>query len=126
MDGDKKERQMNKRKLGASYEDIACHYLEGQGLRILERNYRICQGEVDIIAWEENVLVFIEVKYRKNRLYGEPAEAVSFLKQKKISKVARQYCYVRRMDKQVRFDVISICAEEITWYKDAFPYRGDD
>ncbi len=115
---------MNKRKLGFSYEEIACHYLEEQGLEILEKNYCIRQGEVDVIAREGNVLAFFEVKYRKDDRYGHPAEAVTFAKQKKICLAAGHYCCTKGVEGPVRFDVISICGQEIIWYKDAFSYTG--
>ena len=117
---------MNRRKLGFSYEKIACQYLEEQGLKILEMNYHIRQGEVDIIAREGNILVFLEVKYRRDERYGHPAEAVTPAKQKKICLVAKHYCYTRHFDGAVRFDLVSLCGEEIIWYRDAFPYTGDD
>lgn len=113
---------MNKRKVGKFYEETAVLYLEQQGLRILEKNYRTAQGEVDIIAETLEYVVFVEVKYRKNALFGQPWEAVSKAKQQKICKVARQFCYTGKIKKQVRFDVISICGEEIFWFQDAFFY----
>jgi len=113
---------LNKRKIGKVYEDIAVQYLEQQGVRILEKNYSIAQGEVDIIAETLECVIFVEVKYRKNALFGQPWEAVSKEKQQKICKVARQFCYTRKINKQIRFDVISICGEEIFWFQDAFFY----
>ena len=89
-------------------------------MRILEKNYRNACGEVDLIAENEEYVVFVEVKYRKDNTYGEPWEAVSKLKQKKICRVARQFCYIKNMGKQVRYDVISICGEDIFWFQDAF------
>ena len=75
--------KMNKRKTGTAYEVIAADYLKKQGVQIIEMNYRISRGEIDIIGKEKDTLVFIEVKYRKNASYGYPWEAISVEKQKK-------------------------------------------
>ena len=111
---------MNRRITGKNYEDIAQEYLKKQGIRILARNYRGFQGEIDLIGEDREYLIFIEVKYRKDNSYGEPWEAVSKAKQKKICKVARQFCYTKNRNKQIRYDVISICGDEIFWFQDAF------
>ena len=87
-------------------------------------NYRIFQGEVDIIGEDEENIIFFEVKYRKTASYGNPWEAVSNSKRKKICAVARQYCYSKGIKKQVRYDVISICGNEILWFQDAFCHVG--
>ena len=116
---------MNRRKTGTAYEEIAANYLRKQGIRILDMNYLISEGEIDIIGEDKENIIFIEVKYRKTASYGEPWEAVSIPKQRKICKVARQYCYSRRIKKQIRFDIISICGEEILWFQNAFEYVGN-
>ena len=113
---------MNRRTTGTAYEQIAADYIKKQGICIREMNYQISQGEIDIIGEDKECLIFIEVKYRKTASYGYPWEAVSDNKRRQISKVARQYCYSKRVKKQVRFDVISICGEEILWFKNAFEY----
>ena len=111
---------MNSRKTGTAYELIAADYLKNHGVQILEMNYALSQGEIDLIGKDGEVLIFIEVKYRKNASYGWPWEAISIGKQRKINYVAKQYIYSRRWRGQIRFDVISICADEICWYKNAF------
>lgn len=112
----------NKRDTGRRYEQAAARYLEQQGLRILERNYRCRQGEIDLIAQDGRVLVFVEVKYRKTAAKGEPAEAVTPLKQQRIRSVASYYLYSRRHgeDAPCRFDIIGILGEELRWIRDAF------
>ena len=67
---------MNKRQTGADQEVLAAVWLEKQGLRILEKNYRCRQGEIDLIARDGRYLVFVEVKYRKGIHTGHPSEAV--------------------------------------------------
>ena len=112
---------MNRRETGTQYEERAAEYLIAQNYQILERNYRIQSGEIDIIARDGTVLVFIEVKYRKNDESGNPLEAVDIRKQKKIINVARYYLYQKKYgDVPCRFDVIGICGSHIEHIKDAF------
>ena len=75
---------MNSKKTGTAYEEIAANYLRKQGIHIITMNYRITQGEVDLIGEDKENIIFIEVKYRKTASYGEPWEAVSIHKQKQI------------------------------------------
>ena len=111
----------NRREIGTEYEKKAGAYLEGQGYEVLEYNYRCRMGEIDIIARDGTVLVFIEVKYRKNDESGNPLEAVDIRKQRKIIKVARYYLYQKKYgDVPCRFDVIGICGSHIEHIKDAF------
>ena len=69
----------NKRKTGAEYEEKAASWLEKQGMRILEKNYRCREGEIDLVAMDGSYLVFVEVKYRRDQHAGHPAEAVDDL-----------------------------------------------
>lgn len=115
---------MNKRSIGDAYEEMAVRYLKERGLVVLERNYRIRQGEIDIIAADGEELVFVEVKYRRNEEHGYPEEAVNYQKQQRICKAAAHYCFIKRKDCQVRYDVISICGKEIYWYQNAFNHIG--
>ena len=68
---------MDKRKEGSKYEDAAAEYLENAGYKILERNFYTHFGEIDIIAWKDGMIVFVEVKYRKSLKRGHPLEAVT-------------------------------------------------
>ena len=68
---------MNKRRKGAAHEQAAKVYLEKRGVRIQTINYRVMQGEIDIVGYEKGTLVFFEVKYRANAGNGLPQEAVS-------------------------------------------------
>lgn len=115
---------LNKRRIGTSYEIIAANYLKEQGVRILEKNYRLPQGEIDLIAEDKDCVIFVEVKYRKTADFGYPYEAVSKAKQYKICQIARQFVYSRRIRKQVRYDIISICGDRIHWYQNAFEHTG--
>lgn len=115
---------MNKRKTGESYEVKAAEFLTSQGVKILERNYRNRQGEIDLIGRDSTYLIFIEVKYRKDNSKGTPTEAVGFAKQKKICKVADYYRMTHGIGEfeAVRYDVIACSNESIEWYKNAFAH----
>ena len=95
--------------LGKRGEDAAARYLESHGYEILERNWKCCAGEADIIALDEDDLVFIEVKTRSNIKLGFPEEAVDARKRNRYEKIAALYLRdFDRCDFPVRFDVIGI------------------
>ena len=78
-------------------------------------------GEIDLIAREGDCLVFVEVKYRTGNRYGSPLEAVNVRKQITIRKVAQYYLLGRKqLDRQVRFDVVGICGDQIEHIRNAF------
>ena len=77
--------------LGKSGEQAAAEYLESHGLRILDRNWRSADGEIDIVAVERHVLVVCEVKSRTSVRYGSPLEAVSRAKQARLRRLAVQW-----------------------------------
>ncbi len=87
-------------------EDCAAKHLAQQGYTILERNFRLRIGEVDIIARDGEYLVFIEVKTRRSQQFGSPFEAVDIRKQQQIMQVAS--AYIRGKDIPVRFDVVAV------------------
>lgn len=115
----------NRRRTGAEYEQKAAEYLKSLGWRILERNFRCRTGEIDLIALEGAVLVFVEVKYRRSSAYGNPAEAVDARKQRTICRVADYYRMRHGIseDCSVRFDVAAIQGGEICLIRNAFPYQ---
>ncbi|MCI5125802.1 MAG: YraN family protein [Candidatus Electrothrix sp. AR5] len=100
----------SRQKTGRSGEDFAAQHLEQQGYIILERNYRLRIGEVDIIARDGEYLVFIEVKTRRSKKFGSPFEAVDVRKQKKIFKIASVYLQGKELP--VRFDVVAVHLSE--------------
>ena len=102
-------------------EKIAQNYLIEQGYKIVNTNYKNKIGEIDIIAKDSDVLVFVEVKYRKNTNFGLPREAVNFEKQRKIRMVAMSYINKYNLHNNLcRFDVVEILGDEITLIKDCF------
>ena len=113
---------MNKRAIGADKERIAEAYLKEKGTRILARNFRIRQGEIDLIGYHGGYLVFFEVKYRASGLKGLPEEAVGIQKQKQICRVADYYRSTRRisLSMPIRYDVVAIEKDVVRWYQNAF------
>ena len=104
--------------IGKVGEKIANDYLKKQGYVIIERNFEAKQGEIDIIARKEKELVFIEVKTRTGKRYGEPVEAVNNIKQKHLIKTVEYYLYSRKLEKEyVRIDVIEIYLYKNKKYK---------
>lgn len=90
-------------------ESLAVEFLLGQCYIILEKNYRKPFGEVDIIARDRDILVFVEVKTRHSAMFGTPFEAVDGRKQRQISRVAQEYLQTRGLiDTPARFDVIAV------------------
>ncbi len=123
----------NKRSLGTEMESAAAEYLQKQGVRILEKNFRSHQGEIDLIGEDEGCICFIEVKYRNSQYAGAPEEAVHLKKQETICRTADYYRLTNHLEqtRPMRFDVVAMERNEsgeakIRWIRDAFPYRGKD
>ena len=84
-------------------------FSRSRGYRIIEKNYRNKSGEIDIVAEQDQVLVFVEVKSRTDAEYGEPLEAVTPHKQRKIGQVAKGFMIQHRIEnRDCRFDVVGI------------------
>ena len=98
-------------------ESIAENYLLEKGYDILETNYKNKIGEIDIIAKDQNRIVFVEVKTRTTEEYGTPAEAVSFYKQQHMMKSARYYLARHGGECECRFDVIEVRLASKGWLK---------
>lgn len=115
----------NKRAVGSRYEEETAAFLQKNGYRILEKNFRNRRGEIDLIAKDGRTLVFVEVKYRKNVRNGYPEEAVDTRKQKKICETAAYYVYKNRIPEYtpMRFDVVAVLDGEFKLIKDAFYER---
>ncbi len=94
---------------GKTGEDLACAELERRGYAIVARRHRCRSGEIDIIARDGKTVVFVEVKARHSRAFGEAAEAVTALKQRRIARIASEYVVQQQLrDCPCRFDVVSI------------------
>lgn len=111
-------------KKGSDAELLALRYLEQRGLLCLERNYRCKLGEIDIIMKQQDTLIFVEVRYRKQSAFGSAAESVTTTKQRKLIRAAQHYLQTHRLfDSPCRFDVLAIggeSSEQIDWIPNAF------
>jgi putative endonuclease len=94
--------------LGPEGEDLAVSYLKEKGFTIICRNYKTPLGEADIVAADNGVTVFLEVKTRSNERFGEPFEAVNARKREKLKKIALYYQKHKDARAAIRFDVVSI------------------
>jgi len=107
--------------IGATGEDRAVDHLVRNGLRIVERNYRCKVGELDVVARDGNLLVFVEVRSRRSAEYGCALEAVSWHKRRKVTRVAMAYLAARKPRfAEARFDVVAITGNELVHIKDAW------
>ena len=108
---------MPKDKLGTLGENLAVDYLVRRDYRILERNFRNRIGELDIVASKGGMLCFVEVKTRTSEEYGDPLEAITPAKQRKLVLMAQSYLNARDLDDiQVRFDVMAVDFKNSTDY----------
>ena len=101
-------------------EKLAGEYLKKTGYKIICRNYKTKMGEIDIIAMDKNVLVFVEVKQRKSAHFGAPREFVGYEKQRKIKNTAKLYILKNKYTGDLRFDVVEVLNGEINHIKNAF------
>lgn len=112
----------NNREKGRENEERAVVFLKDLGFEILERNYRCSFGEIDIIAKENEYLVFTEVKYRKNLNKGTPHEAINTKKQRRIYQTAKRYIYQKGYPEEFpcRFDSVVILNDTIELIRHSF------
>ncbi len=115
---------MNRQELARWGEEIAVQYLEIRGIQIVEKNFRTRSGEVDIIGFENDDLVFFEVKTRSSTKFGYPEEAVNSKKIEKIETVANEYLdNLSNTNLNWRIDTIAIIRNphnlkyQIKWFK---------
>lgn len=112
---------MTKRDAGTVGESKAEAYLRRRGLRILERNFTLRIGEIDLIAQDGDTLVFVEVRSRADATFGSAVRAVGPLKRRQVSRVAAAYIAWRApASAAVRFDVVAITGDDVEWIRDAW------
>lgn len=121
----KKQTRDRRKQRGAVGESLAAQFLQRGGMKILHRNYRFERGEIDIVAEDGEELVFVEVKARRSKSYGEPEEAVTEQKQEQLRKVADGYLFEHGIEgRACRFDVVAIFFHngkaDINHFKNAF------
>lgn len=115
----------DRQRKGKEGELLAASFLERQGLRIACRNFRCPIGEIDLVVWDQETVVFVEVKSRYSLHYGSPQESISRNKQKRLTRLGQWYIKQNRLQgTSARFDVVAIHWQsgqpEISWIVNAF------
>lgn len=105
---------------GRAAERLAEAYLTAQGWEILQRNFACKMGEIDLIAKDQDELVFVEVRSRADSVHGAPEETISRAKIRRIVNTARLYIVQRDLDCPMRFDVIAVSAGRLLHIPAAF------
>jgi putative endonuclease len=106
-----KRQPLTRAEIGQLGERHAARFLRAQGLRILEANFRTKTGELDLIARDRDILVFIEVRTRTSETTMTPLESVNAEKQTRVARMGRQYRRLRRIpDCPIRYDVVEVIA----------------
>ena len=104
--------------LGREGEQVAAEYLERAGLRVLDRNWRCAEGEIDIVAAERQVMVVCEVKTRSSTRFGTPLEAITRHKQARLRRLAMRWLVVHGvLFDEVRIDVIGLIRDKAGHYE---------
>lgn len=122
------EKMSARQQLGLRAEDQAARYLESQGLIVLERNIHCRMGEIDLIATDRSVLIFIEVRLRCSLRYGGAAASVDRHKQQRLIRAAQLFLprlrsrYFGGKMPSCRFDVVTIDTKRLQWIKHAFDH----
>lgn len=113
-------------RVGRVGESLATRFLQDRGYRIVDRNFRCSEGEIDIVAEQGGCLVFVEVRTRRSTGYGYPEESISYRKKRRLQAAAIRYLQsAGRTYKMYRFDVVSIVWENdrpvhLIHYENAF------
>jgi putative endonuclease len=112
---------------GLHFEELALAHLQEQGLRLLQRNYRCNMGEIDLLMLHQEVLVFIEVRFRGSASHGGALATITHGKQQKLLRTARFFllCHQEHQHRICRFDVMGVqpgpaAAPQFAWVQNAF------
>ena len=105
---------------GSDTEQLACEHLQANGLRLLQRNYRLKMGEIDLIMRDGVTIVFVEVRYRKTQRYGGALHSIDPRKQARIIRTAQYYLQYHAPNALARFDVVAVEGQQLHWIKNAF------
>ena len=117
------------RERGLEAEHACCEYLQQRGLKLLAKNYHGRRGELDLVMRENNTVVFVEVRFRKNTAFGGALESITSSKQEKLRVTAEQYLQQETRLKNGRFDVVAMTEKvqnngvgsySFEWIKNAF------
>ena len=110
---------------GLSSENLAAEWLAERGFHILERNFTVKGGEIDLVCDDAGTLVFVEVRARKSNDFGSPVETISATKRRRLILAAKLYLLQRNIvERACRFDVVAIEDGHVTHYPDAFATSG--
>ncbi|WIM05384.1 MAG: YraN family protein [Candidatus Nitricoxidivorans perseverans] len=110
----------NRQAKGAEAEEFAARFLAERGLRVIERNFRVRGGEIDLICRERDATVFVEVRLRSRSDFGGAAASITAAKRAKIVMAARHWL-VRHGERPCRFDAVLLDGKGgIEWMRDAF------
>lgn len=111
---------------GKSAENLACAFLQKQGLRLVSRNYYCRMGEIDLVMQDKEHLVFVEVRYRNDLRFGSSIESVTRHKQTKLCRTGLYYLQQHQLLEKIcyRFDIVGITSQsgkpQVEWVKNAF------
>lgn len=107
---------------GQQAETLACRFLEGQGLRLLRRNWRCKRGELDLVMLDGDTVVFVEVRYRRHSAWGGAIESIDWRKRQRLVTAAQLFLQwePRWADKPCRFDVVTLGPGQSDWIRNAF------
>lgn len=120
---------LKSRERGIDAESACCHYLQQQGLKLLTKNYHSRRGELDLVMQDNDTVVFVEVRYRKNDAFGGAVESITQSKQQKLRATAEQYLQQETSLSNGRFDVVAMTKKiqnnhsdgyTFDWIKNAF------
>jgi putative endonuclease len=111
---------MNPRDLARAGEDAAVALLRKRGYEIVGRNVRMPGGEIDVVARDGDVVVFVEVKARESRRFGSALGAVDARKRRTLRRLASEWLQLFAPRANARFDVVAADGARIAHYKDAF------
>ena len=106
---------------GAAAEERAARFLATRGLRVIARNYRCRFGEIDLIAWDADAIVFVEVRMRRSSAFGGAIGSIDRRKQKKLTLTARHYLSRLAREPRCRFDAVLLYdleSDRIQWLRD--------
>lgn len=110
-------------KQGQLAEVMAATFLQKQGLKLVEKNFRCKYGEIDLIMQDGKTLVFVEVRLRSNQNYGGAAMSINQAKQQKLTRSAEHYLQTHHIQSACRFDAILLQSTQLNaveWIQNAF------
>jgi putative endonuclease len=108
----------SRRSIWDTGEDIAIKYLENKWFKIIARNYQIKWGEIDIIARDGDITVFIEVRYRRDESHGHPLDTFGVMKRRALKRTAYMYIHKHKVDPDmIRIDFIGIMPRTEWWHR---------